>query len=69
MAKKYNFKESSTDLDKVWNDDRTNTVFILTRHNTHAEFIIKALRAGKNIFVEKPICTTEKELERYSQSL
>ena len=25
MAKKYNFKESSTDLDKVWNDDKTNT--------------------------------------------
>tara|TARA_B100000401_G_scaffold333186_1_gene232362 strand:+ start:1439 stop:3565 length:2127 start_codon:yes stop_codon:yes gene_type:complete len=63
IAKKYNFKESSTDLDKVWNDDKTNTLFVLTRHNTHAEFIIKALKAGKNIFVEKPMCTTEKELE------
>ena len=60
IAKKYNFKESSTDLDKVWNDDKTNTLFVLTRHNTHAEFIIKALKAGKNIFVEKPMCTTEK---------
>ena len=44
----------------------TNTVFILTRHNSHAEFIIKALKSGKNVFVEKPICTSEKELELIS---
>ena len=63
IGKKYNFKESSTDIKKVWNDSKANTIFVLTRHNTHAEFIIKALRSGKNIFVEKPMCTTEKELE------
>ena len=35
----------------------------MTRHNTHAEFIIKGLKNKKNIFVEKPICLTEKQLE------
>ena len=63
LAKKFNFKESSTDTDKVWSDPQTNTLFILTRHNTHAEFIIKGLKNKKNIFVEKPICLTEKQLE------
>ncbi len=63
IAKKYNFKESSTDLNQLWNDNKTNTLFILTRHNTHAEFIIKALKSGMNIFVEKPMCITERELE------
>ncbi len=63
LANKFNFKESSTDTDKIWSDSNTNTVFILTRHNSHAEFIIKAFESGKNVFVEKPICTTEKELE------
>lgn len=63
LAKKFKFKGSSTDTDKVWNDAQTNTLFILTRHNTHAEFIIKGLKNKKNIFVEKPICTTEQQLE------
>ncbi len=63
LARKFNFRGSSTDTDKVWNDSETNTLFILTRHNTHAEFIIKGLKNKKNIFVEKPICTTEKQLE------
>ena len=63
IAKKYKFKESSTDLNKVWNNNKENTLIILTRHNTHAEFIVKALRSGKNVFVEKPMCTSEKELE------
>jgi len=63
IAKKYKFQESSTDLNKVWNNNKENTLIILTRHNTHAEFIVKALRSGKNVFVEKPMCTSEKELE------
>ena len=68
LAKKYNFKESSTDTNKVWNDSKTNTLFVLTRHNTHAEFIIKALRNKKNIFVEKPLCTTEEQLEAIAKA-
>ncbi len=66
LAKKFKFKESSTNVNKIWNNSNTNTVFILTRHNSHADFVIKALKSGKNVFVEKPICTTEKELELIS---
>tara|TARA_Y100000746_G_C15458393_1_gene430287 strand:- start:199 stop:2331 length:2133 start_codon:yes stop_codon:yes gene_type:complete len=68
LAKKYNFKESTTNTEKIWSDLDTNTVFILTRHNSHAEFIIKGLKYGKNVFVEKPICTTERELASISKA-
>ena len=44
-------------------DDKTNTLFIATRHDSHAEYVLKGLRAGKNIFVEKPICLNEEELD------
>ncbi len=39
-----------------------NTVAILTRHNLHARQVIAALQAGKNVFVEKPLCLNEAEL-------
>ena len=38
-------------------------VFIATRHDSHAEFVLKALKAGKHVFVEKPLCLTIEELE------
>ena len=68
IAKKYKFKESSTNVNKIWEDPRTNTVFVLTRHNSHAEFIIKSLKCGKNVFVEKPLCTTQEQLELISEA-
>lgn len=43
--------------------DAINTVFIATRHNSHADYVLKALAAGKHVFVEKPLCLTESELE------
>jgi predicted dehydrogenase len=40
-----------------------NTIFIATRHDTHAEYVIDALKNNKNIFVEKPLCLKPEELE------
>ena len=45
--------------------DRTiNTVFIATRHDTHAAFAAASLEAGKNVFVEKPLALHDDELEK-----
>ena len=61
VAEKYKFKEVySKDLD-VFNDE-ANTIFIATRHDSHAEYV-KGLNKNKNIFVEKPLCLNLKELE------
>lgn len=59
---KYGFRFITTDCDEIFSSADINTVIITTRHNTHADYVIKALKAGKNVFVEKPLCITEEEL-------
>lgn len=65
-GKKAGFGYASTDVDAMLANDKINTVVIATQHNTHADFVIKALEAGKHVFVEKPLCLTEQELEKIS---
>ena len=59
---KAGFAEASTDIDRMLADQQTNTIAIVTRHNTHARFVSQALRAGKHVFVEKPLAITLDEL-------
>ena len=72
FGKKHKFKFASTSQDSVIEDSSINTIFIATRHDSHAELVIKALKNGKNIFVEKPLCISKKELsaiiETYKES-
>ena len=53
---------ATTDVDQVLGDDRIDAVLIATRHDTHAEYVKRALDAGKHVFVEKPLALTETEL-------
>lgn len=62
VAEKYGFQYCAADEDDVLGDKETNTVFIATRHNTHSDYVKKALGSGKHVFVEKPLCMTESEL-------
>jgi predicted dehydrogenase/threonine dehydrogenase-like Zn-dependent dehydrogenase len=43
-------------------DENINAVLIATRHNTHARLVSDALRAGKAIFVEKPLALDKEQL-------
>jgi len=52
---KFGFRSQSTDPRDVLAEPAVNTVFIATRHDTHAAFATAALNAGKNVFVEKPL--------------
>ena len=45
-------------------DPETHAVFIATRHDLHAELVMAAFESGKHVFVEKPLCVNEEELER-----
>lgn len=42
--------------------DDVDVVFVLTRHDRHADLAARALRAGKHVFVEKPLALSEHEL-------
>ena len=44
------------------NNPDINTLFIATRHDSHAKYVIDGLRAGKNVYVEKPLCLNVEEL-------
>lgn len=61
-GKRAGFAKASTDMDTVLSSGEINTVVIATQHNTHARFVVKALEAGKNVFVEKPLAISGEEL-------
>ena len=54
---------------QVISDPNVNTVAILTRHNTHAELVVKALQAGKHVFVEKPLAINSEQLSAIQEQL
>jgi predicted dehydrogenase/threonine dehydrogenase-like Zn-dependent dehydrogenase len=62
-GRKYGFEQTTTDSDSIFSDASVNALVVATRHDNHASMVVKALRAGKHIFVEKPIALTESELE------
>lgn len=53
---------ATTDLDEALADPEIDLVLIATRHHLHAEQALRALHAGKHVFVEKPLAVTEDEL-------
>jgi len=63
-ARKFGFENFTTDYKEILNDKDIDLIFIMTRHNSHAKFVSEALKAGKHIFVEKPLCISEKQLNQ-----
>lgn len=63
VAKKYGFEYCASSTDKILNDNSTGTVFVVTRHDTHAEFCKAALEKGKNVYVEKPLALNLSDLK------
>jgi predicted dehydrogenase/threonine dehydrogenase-like Zn-dependent dehydrogenase len=62
-ADRFGFSYCATEIKPLLGDESIDTIFIGTRHSTHAEFIIQALAAGKHVFVEKPMVVTEAQLD------
>lgn len=61
-GRKYGFESSTTDTDSLFADPDIDALVVTTRHDSHAGFVLKALGAGKHVFVEKPLCLTLGEL-------
>ncbi len=64
LAKKYGFSHSTTDYKEILNDKDVDLVFITTRHDKHASMASEVLKAGKHVFVEKPLALNAEQLER-----
>jgi predicted dehydrogenase/threonine dehydrogenase-like Zn-dependent dehydrogenase len=62
LAQREGIARSSAGLDRLIEDDTIDLVVIATPHQSHAEFTIAALEAGKHVYVEKPLAITDTEL-------
>lgn len=61
-------KYATTDYERIINDSDVDMVMICTRHNLHADMAVKALKAGKAVFVEKPMALTMEETDMVMQA-
>jgi polar amino acid transport system substrate-binding protein len=73
VGEKYKFNYCAESAAQIFEDKNVNTIVITTRHDSHAEYVIKGIEAGKHVFVEKPLAMNEQELddirEAYNQTV
>jgi predicted dehydrogenase len=62
LAKKVGAECATSDYHEILNDMEVDMVVVTTRHNLHAKMVLEALKAGKSVFVEKPLCLNKVEL-------
>lgn len=68
-AQKFGFSAASSSEDEVLTSEDVNIVAILTRHQMHTRQALAALRAGKHVYLEKPLAITPEELDEISAAL
>jgi len=64
VAERFDFEFCTSEERDILENPEINTVFIATRHDSHADYVIKVLKSGKNVFVEKPLCLNKEELDK-----
>lgn len=64
VGDKFGFNFCSSNVSDVLGNEKINTVFIATPHSSHAGLVIESLKAGKNVFVEKPLAINIEELDQ-----
>ena len=62
--RRFGFTIGSTTADAVLEDSSLDAIFIVTRHQTHAQLVCRALETGKAVFVEKPLALTHDEVDK-----
>lgn len=62
FADKYGIEKVYREIDQVFEDDQVDIIYISTPHNTHIDFLRKALKAGKHVLCEKSITLNSREL-------
>jgi predicted dehydrogenase/threonine dehydrogenase-like Zn-dependent dehydrogenase len=68
-GRRFGFGYATSSDDEIIHDPNINTIAILTRHDTHADLIIKGLKTGKNIFVEKPLAIDKDQVSAIYKQL
>ena len=63
FGEKYGIKKVYTDFNEMFTDPEVDVIYIKTPHNTHIQFMKKAIENGKHILVEKSITLNSEELD------
>lgn len=62
LATQYDGAYCTTEYEDILKDEEVDLVMVTTRHDLHGPMVIRALRAGKHVFVEKPLSLEEVEI-------
>ncbi len=63
-GQRHGFEYCASDYHELLDDAEVHAVVIATHHDTHARFAADALRAGKHVFVEKPLAVNNEQLQQ-----
>ena len=67
-GKKFGFANASSSVEELLAAKGINTLFIATRHDSHARLASDGLRSGRHIYVEKPLALSREQLEEVEQA-
>ena len=67
-SKRHNVPKFYSDADDLINDKEINAIYIATPPGYHAEYAIKAIRAGKPVYIEKPMALNYRECNRINNT-
>jgi len=59
---------ATTDTDLFFHDPELDVIYVTTQHDTHTEYSIRALEAGKHVLVEKPLAMTVEDCVRIGEA-
>jgi len=68
-GKKFGFQYATSSEDEILRDPNINAAAILTRHDSHADLVLRALQSGKHVFVEKPLALNLNQLAKIEKQL
>jgi predicted dehydrogenase/threonine dehydrogenase-like Zn-dependent dehydrogenase len=69
VARRFGARVAARDPEQLFGDDSIDAVIIATQHDSHAPLTVRALEAGKAVFVEKPLAIDEAGLGRVEDLL
>ena len=64
LGRKFGFEQATTDTAALLAHPAAQIVVVATRHDSHADYVLRALTAGKHVFVEKPLALRHDDLGR-----
>ncbi len=69
LARRYGAAYATDDAERLLADDAIDLVFIASNHASHADYAMRAMRAGKDVHIEKPHVVSEAELDALAETM